>query len=158
VAIPAHLTIPIEGLRFDALLSDWRWLVGTNYTPILITAFGDLFLRDDEGRVHFLDLMAGQFKQVAESEQQFNDLCEDRGQRRTWFLGSFLTEIRKILGELATGECYRCKVPLSIGGELSPENFERTDLQTHYSVLGQLHRQTRNLPPGTKINRIKIGE
>jgi hypothetical protein len=65
MAIPAHLVIPIEGLPFDSLLADWRWLIGGNYTPILMTAFGDLFLRDDAGHIHFLDLMAGQFKQVA---------------------------------------------------------------------------------------------
>jgi hypothetical protein len=155
MAIPAHLVIPIEGLPFDSLLADWRWLIGGNYTPILMTAFGDLFLRDDAGHIHFLDLMAGQFKQVAKSDEEFNTLCQDRERRRTWFLGFFLTEIRKALGELAPGECYGCKIPLSLGGELTPENFERTDLRTHYSVLGQLHRQTHNLPLGTKINRIE---
>jgi hypothetical protein len=39
---------------------------------------------------------------------------------------------------------------------LAADNFERTDLQTHYSMLGQLHRQTKHLPPGTKIDSIKI--
>ena len=156
MAIPPHLTIRTEGLRFDALLSDWRWLVGANYTPILMTAFGDLFLRDERGHVHFLDLMTGQFKQIAESEKQFNSLCEDRGRCRTWFVGFLLVEIRKTLGELSPGECYGCKIPLSLGGELTPENFERTDLQIHYSVLGQLHHQTHNLPLGTTINRVKI--
>jgi len=51
-------------------------------------------------------------------------------------------------GELAPGECYGCKTPLSLGGQLEEDNFERTDLQVHYSILGQLHRQTKHLPPG----------
>jgi hypothetical protein len=153
--VPAHLIISIKGLPFDLLLEDWRWLVSAHYMPILMTAFGDLFLRDASGSVHFLDLMAGQFRQVAKSEDQFNTLCEDKERRRTWFLGFFLMGIRKIRGELAPGECYGCKIPLSLGGELAPENFERTDLRTHYAVLGQLHRQTRNQPFGTKINRIE---
>jgi hypothetical protein len=156
MTVPAHLIIPIERLPFDLLLEDWRWLVSANYTPILMTAFGDLFLRDESGSVHFLDLVAGQFKQVAKSEDQFNTFCEDKERRRTWFLGSFLMEVRKICGELAPGQCYGCKIPLSLGGELAPENFERTDLRTHYPVLGQLHRRTHNLPLGTKINRVKI--
>src|SRR5688572_5684050 len=41
-------------------------------------------------------------------------------------------------------------------GQLEADNFEHTDLQAHYSILGQLHRQTRHLPPGTKIDSIKI--
>jgi hypothetical protein len=57
---------------------------------------------------------------------------------------------------LAAGVCYSCKTPLSLGGQLEADNFERTDLQVHYSILGQLHQQTRHLPPGTKIDSIKI--
>jgi hypothetical protein len=156
MAIPRHLIIPVEGLAFEALLADWRWLVGTNFAPIMMTAFGDLFLRDEADHIHFLDIMAGQFKQVAESESQFNNLLEDREHRRTWFIGFLLTEIRKTLGELAIGECYGCKKPLSLGGELAFENFERTDLQTYYSVMGQTFKQTHNLPLGTKVSKITI--
>jgi len=156
MAIPAHLTIKTDGLPFDSLLSDWRWLVSSDFTPVLLTAFGDSFLRDQSGSIHFLDLMSGEFKQVAESQEEFDRLCEDREQRRSWFIGFLLTEVRSSCGELGAGECYGCKTPLSLGGELEEENFARTDLQTHYSVLGQLHRQTKHLPPGTKIDSIKI--
>ncbi len=155
MAVPAHLTIKTDGLPFDTLLSDWRWLVSPDFTPVLLTAFGDLFLRDQSGHIHFLDLMSGEFKQVAAS-QEFDRLCEDREQRRSWFVGFLLTEVRKACGELVAGECYSCKKPLSLGGQLEPDNFERTDLQVHYSILGQLHQQTRHLPPGTKIDNIKM--
>jgi hypothetical protein len=156
MALPAHLTIKIDGLAFDSLLSDWRWLVQPGYTPVLMTAFGDLFLHDEAGGVHFLDLMAGEFKQVAASQDEFDRLCDDREQRRIWFIGFLLMELRKLRGDLAAGDCYGCRTPLSLGGQLATDNFERTELQTHYSVLGQLHRQTKHLPPGTKIDSIKI--
>jgi hypothetical protein len=156
MAVPAHLTIKTDGLPFDALLSDWRWLVSPDFTPILMTAFGDLFLRDQAGRIHFLDLMSGEFKQVAESQEEFDRLCEDRERRRSWFIGFLLMEVRKLRGELAAGECYSCEIPLSLGGQLDAENFQRTDLHVHYSILGQLHQQTKHLPPGTKIGSIKI--
>ncbi len=138
-AVPAHLTIKTDGLPFEALLSDWRWLVPPDYKPVLMTAFGDLFLRDEAGHIHFLNLMSGEFKEVAESQEEFGRLCEDREQRRSWFIGFLLTEVRKLRGELAAGQCYSCKTPLSLGGQLEADNFERTDLQVHYSILGQLH-------------------
>ena len=156
MAVPAHLTIKTDGLPFDTLLSDWRWLVSPDFTPVLMTAFGDLFLRDQAGHVHFLDLMSGEFEQVAESQDEFDRLCEDREQRRSLFVGFLFTEVRKLRGELAAGQCYSCKIPLSLGGQLVADNFERTDLHVHYSILGQLHQQTRHLPPGTKIDDIKI--
>jgi hypothetical protein len=65
-------------------------------------------------------------------------------------------ELRKLRGELAAGQCYSCKIPLSLGGKFAADNFERADLRVHYSILGQLHRQTRHLPPDTKIDSIKI--
>ena len=78
MAVPAHLTIKTDGLSFDSFLSDWRWLVQPSYAPVLMTAFGDLFLRDEAGRVHFLDLMAGEFKQAAASQEEFERLCEEK--------------------------------------------------------------------------------
>jgi len=156
MAVPAHLTINTKGLQFDSLLSDWRWLVSPDFTPVLMTAFGDSFFRGKSGGVHFLDLMCGEFKQVAGSQEEFDRLCEDRERRRSWFIGFLLMEVRKLRGELAAGECYSCEVPLSLGGQLNAENFPRTDLQVHYSVLGQLHQQTKHLPPGTEIGSIKI--
>jgi len=156
MAVPTHLTIKTDGLPFEALLCDWRWLVSPDFTPVLMTAFGDLFLRDQAGRIHFLDLMSGGFKQVAQSREEFDRLCEDREQRRTWFMGFLLMEVRKLRGELVAGECYSCEIPPSLGGKLDAENFERTDLQVHYSILGQLHEQTKHLPAGTKIDKINI--
>jgi|SRR6266850_5452770 len=156
MAVPAHFTIKIESLALDSLLADWRWLVQPGFTPVLMTAFGDLFLRDEAGHVHFLDLMAGEFKQAAASQEEFERLCEEKEQRRNWFMGFFVMELRKLYGTLAVGECYGCKTPISLGGDLAADNFERTDIQTHYSVLGQLHRQTKHLPPGTQIDSIKI--
>ena len=156
MAVPSHLTIKTDSQLFDLLLSDWRWLVPPNFTPAVMTAFGDLFLHDHSGRIHFLDLMSGEFKQVAESQEEFDYLCEDGELRRSWFVGFLLPEVRKLRGDLTAGQCYSCKIPLSLGGQLEPTNFERTDLQVHYSILGQLHRQTRLLPPGTKIDTIKV--
>ena len=156
MAIPSHLRIETAGIPTESLLSDWRWLVGPSYTPLLITAFGDMFLRDGLGQVHFLDLMSGEFKQVAISQNEFDRLCDDKEKRRNWFLGFMFTEVRRELGDLSPGECFSCKIPLSLGGQLEVENLERTDLQTHYSILGQLHRQTKHLPPGTKIDSIRV--
>src|SRR5450759_2257188 len=109
MSVPAHLTIKTDGLPFDSMLSDWRWLVPPDFTPVLMTAFGDLFLRDQSAGVHFLDLMSGNIKQVAESPEEFERLCEDRERRRSWFMSFLLTEVRKLRGELAARECYSCR-------------------------------------------------
>jgi hypothetical protein len=43
-----------------ALLADWEWLLGgRRFEVFRVTAMGDLFLRDDRGRIHFLDMVGG---------------------------------------------------------------------------------------------------
>ena len=153
--LPSHLTADMGNISPEALLSDWRWLVGTGYEPVAMTALGDLFLQDAAGRVHFLDLMCAEFKEVASCREEFDAFCEDRGRRQSWCTGFLVMELRKVLGQLSAGECYGCKVPLSLGGQLDPDNFRRVDILTHYSVLGQLQQQTKKLPVGARIDSIE---
>ncbi|MDD5141496.1 MAG: DUF1851 domain-containing protein [Verrucomicrobiales bacterium] len=156
MSVPSHLIAKIDGITTETLLSDWQPLVQGRFTPLVMTAFGDLFLCDEAGRVHFLDLTFGKFDLVAASQDEFDRLCEDRERRQNWFIGHLVTELRKLHGELAVGQCFGCKVPIWLGGKLEASNFERTDIQVHFSVLGQLYRQTQHLPPGTKINDVRI--
>lgn len=136
-----------------SLLSEWRWLVPETLQPILVTAFGDMFLTSSSGKVHFLDTLCGELIEAADSHTEFEQLCDDREYRRIYFQSFFVIEMRKMHGELAAQECFSVDVPPTLGGDLEPENFDRTDLATHFSALGQLHRQKKDLPAGTKIDR-----
>jgi hypothetical protein len=154
--VPPHLIVRFDGFAVESLLEDWRWLVPTSHAPILMTALGDLFLLDDVGRVHFLDMIGGEMKLVASSRNEFEQKCESREHRQNWFIGSLVLELQKRHGQLAMGQCFSCKVPLSLGGQLDTENFEPCDIHVHCSVLGQIHRQTKGLPPGTIIRKVSI--
>lgn len=48
------ITLDISNLDWNALLADWSWQLKKNYSPLLMTAFGDMFLCDEEGCVDFL--------------------------------------------------------------------------------------------------------
>jgi hypothetical protein len=39
------------------MLGCWEWLIGRDKHPLVMTKFGDWFLADPEGRVHWLDLL-----------------------------------------------------------------------------------------------------
>lgn len=156
MSVPAHLTIPIAGLPFEKLLADWRWLVPEHFAPLLMTAFGDTFFRSEDGCIHLLNLMSGEFKVVSQSEAEFVEACDNREQRRSWFLSFLRTELKAKYGALEAKQCYSCKIPLSLGGQLEADNFKPMDLLTYFSVLGQLHRQTKHLPPSKKIGKTNI--
>jgi hypothetical protein len=47
-------------------------------------------------------------------------------------------------------------VPSVLGGSFESANVEVVSAMVHFSIMGQLHEQTRHLPPGTKISQFKI--
>jgi hypothetical protein len=49
----------IEILDTERLLAEWRWLCPQSLTVIERNAFGDLFLRDEAGRVYMLNVGSG---------------------------------------------------------------------------------------------------
>ena len=36
-------------------------------------------------------------------------------------------------------------------GEYEPENFELTDIEVHFELSGQIHKQIKDLPDGTNV-------
>ncbi len=49
----------------DRLIADWIWLIGNEKTPILVSAIGDLFLRDDKNNIFWLNAGEGKLKLVS---------------------------------------------------------------------------------------------
>jgi hypothetical protein len=147
----------ISGIQPDHLLEDWQWLLGeVRYKVFRATAMGDLIIQDQGGLFYFLDMLKGKLRPLASSEEELWTKLTDRRLRK--FLLSTFT-VRDLQQEgctLAPGQCYSPKHPPILGGDPDKENLERCDIQVHASIMGQLHRQVKNLAPGTKISDIVI--
>jgi hypothetical protein len=57
---------------------------------------------------------------------------------------------------LQPNEVYTFSVPPIIGGQIAIENMEATDFDVALTIAGQLHRQVRDLPPGTRISGFRL--
>lgn len=152
------LTISIEGLDFRKLLSDWSSLLRGNFGPFLMNAFGDLFLQGEDGRVYFLDLASGKIDGVAKDMEEFGELLNAGEHITDWFMPALVQELQAAGIRLKPGQCYSYKIPPFLNGSLTLENIEPTDIYVHYSVLGQMYEQVKDLPVGTKITSVKIAE
>ena len=53
-------------------------------------------------------------------------------------------------------ECIGFKKPLFLGGDISKENYEVIDLEVYWTIEAQIYNQLKNLPPGTKINKVTL--
>jgi hypothetical protein len=142
-------------LSVDRLLSEWRWLCPQPLTLIACNAFGDLFLRDESGKVLKLDVSVGQLTEVSPSDEEFRVAAASGEKRAEWF-----KEEDERAGEeqgLVPGshQCIGFKIPLMFAQSGRPGNAYVADLYEQVSFLGDLNRQVATLPDGTKV-RLKV--
>jgi hypothetical protein len=153
-----ELTVRFDPEKSGELLSDWRWLVGEQAELILVGSLGDLFLRDETGRILWLDCGSGQISVVAGANDEFRGLLQQPEQVNDWFLPQLVGDILQSGKQLAPGECFSYKVPPMMGGQVEPDNFEATDLSVHCSICGQIARKIRTLPDGTPIRSVTLSD
>jgi hypothetical protein len=151
-----ELTVSPDGVDLDGLLSEWRWLADESYRVVVITSLGDLFLRREDGPIFWLNTCDGTLTEVASSAEEFKQLMGRPEHANEWFVPQLVGDILTAGKGLGPGECFGYKVPPVLGGELAPDNFEPTDLQVHFGILGQIHKQVKDLPPGAPIGEIRF--
>lgn len=152
-----ELTINFSHLKPKELLTDWEWLIGIGYQPVLVTAFGDAFIqRQDSSDVSFLNTQDAELSIVAESIEQFKELLNSEDFVAKYFFAQPVVDLYAAGIRLTKGKIYSFKVPLVLGGEFGLNNIELADIEVHFSITGQIQEQVRNLPEGTLISDIKL--
>lgn len=151
------LLAPVAGeFDVDEALEAWRWLVPETVKPLVVTAFGDLFLVMPSGAVLFLDTILGKRAEVASSYEEWETELQHLERLDEWFMPVFLNDLRAANKHLERGQCYSALRDISLGGSYTVENFRPTSWRVHFFSSGSLHEQIKDLPPGTKISNIKF--
>lgn len=150
------LQVSFDEHASDRLIEDWRWLVGQDKTPIMVSSIGDIFLMDKTGKIYWLNVGEGSITAVADDVQGFKEKLQNREQVNEWFMIELVAALKVAGLELRQGEVYSYKKLPVLGGDYSVDNFEKTLVEVHFSFSGQIHEQVKNLPEGTKINAIKF--
>jgi hypothetical protein len=150
-----ELTVKFEQ-GSDDLLSDWRWLIGGAGKPILITSLGDAFVQESDGSVHWLNVEDGSYTKVATSPDDFQSQLKLSENIESWFVPQLVGDILATGISIGDNQCFSFKKPPVLGGEYEPGNFDATDISVHFSILGQIHKQVKDLPDGTVISDIDI--
>jgi hypothetical protein len=75
-----------------------------------------------------------------------------------WFRGELVGGLLEAGLEREAGPCFSPLVPQIINGGWKPSNFHACDLLVHLAMLGQIHRQVKDLPPGTRIGGFEVVE
>jgi len=151
------LTIPLDGIDQENLLDEWVWLTGDSRLPVLLTKAGDAFLQDRKsGEILFLDTVEGTLQTVANDGDSFSQNLTDTEFVMQYFAVNLVAPLLKSGPALEQKQVYGWTRPPILGGKYSPDNLEPTDASVHFSMLGQIFRQVKDLPDGTPIGDITI--
>jgi hypothetical protein len=153
-----ELAVDLSGQSSDELLSEWRWMVPDPFVLRMVSALGDAFLEDEAGRIYWLDVGAAEVSCIAESKDEFDVLRQKPENSNQWFIPKLVGDILASGTSLSPGQCFSFKIPPTIGGSFEPSNFEPCDLSVHFSTIGQIQKQVKHLPVGTKIGKVEVGE
>ena len=146
----------VDGLSFEKLLGEWRWLVHGNFRLLAVNAFGDLFLEALDGDVHRLDVTNATLSPIAASAKDFAAATATPEKKRDWFLEDLARQAAQRGCSPGKGQCIGYKIPVVFKESANaPNNLYVADLYEFVSFMGEIRRQMKDVPDGTKI-RLKV--
>jgi hypothetical protein len=153
-----ELVVNLTGVPSHDLMVHWRWLVPPSLSLRMVSTLGDAFLEDPEGAIHWLDTGGADLVKVAESPDHFHNLRQQTALANRWFSPQLVGDLLSGGHSLEPGQCFSCKIPLTLGGKLHPDNFSPCDLPAHFRALGLIQAQIRDFPVGTRFTSVRIGD
>ena len=143
------MTTDIDMLQ--VITKSWGW-VGIEPRAIVgENDFGNLMIKDVQGHYWRLCPEDGHCKVVARDRQTLEQLSKDQDFLQDWSMVNLVNAAREKLGELPPGRKYYFVIPSVLGGEYAAENMQTATLHEVIGISGDIARQIRDLPDGSKI-------
>ena len=139
-------------------LQDWGWLADlSDKTPLVTSAFGDVFLQAPNG-VWFLDTLEGKLTREWADVHELQEQLNTPGGQDRFLMAGVADDAYSAGLRPGDAQVLSFKVLPVLGGAIDVANLEIADLDVALSLTGQIHRQVKDLPPGTPISNVSIGE
>lgn len=136
-------------------LKAWDWIDFSGKEPFITTCFGDVFFDSNDG-IYFLDSLGGTLEKVASSKAELQDILNTVDGQDHFLMAELAIAAQENGLSLGEGECLDFKVSPILGGPLTLDNLHVMSFKVALDVAGQIMKQVKDLPPGTKINKVTI--
>jgi hypothetical protein len=146
-----ELIAPITEHRPDEMLKFWRWLVPQTLGPMVVTALGDMFLLDGDGKMHWLDVGAGTLTCTNCFFHQFIHVKSDSETGELWYLPDLVDRLIASGKTLGDDQCYSfIQLPI-LGGKFEVDNFRVCTAIEHFATWGPIHELLKDVRDGETI-------
>ena len=141
---------------YRGALESWYFLDIEGATPLLTSAFGDVFLARPDGSVWLLDVVAGTLTREWDDVDAMADALETPDGQERWLRASLANAAHRAGHVPTDAQVYDFATPPVLGGALSADNIRPTDFVVTVNLDGQIHEQVRDLPPGTTFRGVSL--
>ena len=119
--------------------------------------FGNLIVKDTNGRYWRVCPEDGYCRVVAESRAELDAISKDQAFLHDWYMRTLVALAQEKCGPLLDDRKYCLKIPSYLGGEYGGDNLATIPLTQLIRISGDLAHETADLPDGTRV-RIKVVE
>lgn len=146
-----------SGEQYSRALESWRWLELDGKAALCASPFGDVFLEDDQG-IWWLDAVDGVLTRPWASREEFAAAVSTSEGQDEYLLAGLGLAAEEAGLTPGPAQVYGFAVPPKLGGAFEVDNVEVIDFVVGLTIAGQIHRQIRDLPPGTAITGFTLDE
>lgn len=140
-----------DGVDWPEALGAWAWLVPDQFTIWLVTRFGDLFVIEDDGSVHRLDVVRGTYTRIADDREGFEERLNEPGNADSWLSMALVGDMAEAGKVLGPGECFGFETPPVLGGGFTVDNAGPRAMGEYLQSCGWLHEQLGDIPDGERV-------
>lgn len=136
-------------------LESWDWINFNDKTPIAVTCFGDMFF-DSKSGIYFLDTLEGTLNKICEDKNELQNILNTEDGQDTYLLSGLVLKAKDEGLILEDGECYDFEQNPILGGAIEYQNMNKLSFVVSVNIAGQIHKQVKDLPPGSKISGFNV--
>jgi hypothetical protein len=151
------LTKTFSADEYAQALEAWRWVGVEGKTPVLTSLFGDVFLQDAAG-YWFLDTLEGSLTLTWSNRDEVQAALESEEGQDNYLMGAFAVNRDRAGMTLGPSDVYAFSVPPRLGGPVDVDNVTVMPFVVNMHLLGQIHEQIDDLPPGTPIHGFDVDD
>ncbi|QQS42319.1 MAG: DUF1851 domain-containing protein [Acidobacteriota bacterium] len=139
----------------DAIRESWGWTGVEPEEVVKENAFGNLLIRDVDGRFWRLCPEDLYCEVIAQDQDELDGLFADPEFLEDWRMEELVRQAEEVLGPLGEDQKYCLVIPGVLGGEYSVSNIARLPLGELIAVSGDLAKQIADVPDGGQV-RLEI--